>query len=274
MSALREVDRLEKAYDGVTAVRDVSLTLARDELLALVGPNGAGTRTCFNPLNGPIRPNSRAVRREGRDVTGLPPARMFRLGVRRTFQITATFGSMSVRENVAVATPSHADQLSRFCGALRADAEPMLDLVGMNSQAERLAAELAYGDLKRVELAVALAGEPRLLLMDEPTAGMAPEERAELMALTVRLARARGLGALFTEHDMNAVFAHADRVMVLSRGELIAEGPPAQVRRDPQVRTVYLDEGRVHAAEAASSAPGLRRATSTTGTGARKFCSI
>ena len=250
MSALLEVERLAKAYNGVPAVRGVSFTLEPGELLALVGPNGAGKSTCFNMLNGQIKPDAGVVRLDGRDVTGLDPARMFRLGVGRTFQITATFGSMSVRENVAVAMLSHAGRLGRLWGALGADAAPLLDLVGMNPQADRPAAELAYGDLKRLELAVALAGEPRLLLMDEPTAGMAPRERADLMALTARLARARGLGVLFTEHDMDVVFEHADRVMVLSRGELIAEGPPAQVRRDPQVRAVYLGEGRVYGAEA------------------------
>ena len=252
MSALLEVERLAKAYHGVPAVRGVSFALEPGELLALVGPNGAGKSTCFNMLNGQIAPDAGHVRLAGREVTGFSPQRMFRLGVGRTFQITATFGSMSVRENVALAMLSHAGRLGRLWGALRADAAPLLDLVGMTGQAERPAAELAYGDLKRLELAVALAGQPRLLLMDEPTAGMAPKERADLMALTARLARERGLGVLFTEHDMDVVFAHADRVMVLSRGELIAQGPPAQVRRDPQVRAVYLGEGLVYAGEAAS----------------------
>ena len=252
MSALLEVADLAKAYNGVPAVRGVSFTLARGELLALVGPNGAGKSTCFNMLNGQIRPDAGAVTLDGRDVTGRDPSQMFRLGVGRTFQITATFGSMSVAENVQVAMLSRARKLARLWGAPRDDASALLDLVGMASQAHRPAAELAYGDLKRLELAVALAGEPSLLLMDEPTAGMAPKERAELMALTARLARARNLGVLFTEHDMDVVFEHADRMMVLSRGELIAAGPPSQVRRDAQVRAVYLGEGRVYAAEAAS----------------------
>jgi branched-chain amino acid transport system ATP-binding protein len=252
MSALLDVEGLAKAYNGVPAVRGVSFSLARGELLALIGPNGAGKSTCFNMLNGQIKPDSGAVRLEGRDVTGLKPSRMFRLGVGRTFQITATFGSMSVAENVAVAMASHAGALSRLWGGAPADTDALLDLVGMKQQARRPAAELAYGDLKRLELAVALAGEPRLLLMDEPTAGMAPTERADLMALTARLARERDIGVLFTEHDMDVVFEHADRVMVLSRGELIAQGSPSQVRRDPQVRAIYLGEGRVYAAETSS----------------------
>ena len=252
MSALLEVKRLAKAYNGVPAVRNVSFTLARGELLALIGPNGAGKSTCFNMLNGQIKPDAGAVRLEGRDVTGLAPSQMFRRGIGRTFQITATFGSMSVRENVAVAMLSRQGRLGRLWGVARVDADALLDLVSMSSQAERPAAELAYGDLKRLELAIALAGEPRLLLMDEPTAGMAPRERAELMALTERLARERNLGVLFTEHDMDAVFNHADRIMVLSRGELIAQGPPAEVRRNAEVRAVYLGEDRVYAAQAAS----------------------
>jgi len=252
MSALLEVERLSKAYNGVAAVRGVSFTLARGELLALIGPNGAGKSTCFNMLNGQIRPDSGAVRLDGRDVTGLTPSKMFRLGVGRTFQITATFGSMSVGENVAVAMVSHAGGLGRLWGGPRANANALLELVGMASQAARPAAELAYGDLKRLELAVALAGEPKLLLMDEPTAGMATRERAELMALTARIARERKLGVLFTEHDMDVVFEHADRLMVLSRGELIAEGAPSEVRRNAEVRAVYLGEGRTYAAETAS----------------------
>ena len=252
MSALLEVERLSKAYNGVAAVRGVSFTLARGELLALIGPNGAGKSTCFNMLNGQIRPDSGAVRLDGRDVTGLTPSKMFRLGVGRTFQITATFGSMSVGENVAVAMVSHAGGLGRLWGSPRANANALLELVGMASQAARPAAELAYGDLKRLELAVALAGEPKLLLMDEPTAGMATRERAELMALTARIARERKLGVLFTEHDMDVVFEHADRLMVLSRGELIAEGAPSEVRRNAEVRAVYLGEGRTYAAETAS----------------------
>ena len=252
MTALLDVEHLAKAYNGVPAVRGVSFTLARGELLALIGPNGAGKSTCFNMLNGQIKPDAGAVRLDGRDVTGLKPSQMFRLGAGRTFQITATFGSMSVRENVQVAMLSRMGALSRLWGVPSVDADALLDLVGMKQQAQRPAAELAYGDLKRLELAVALAGEPLMLLMDEPTAGMAPKERAELMALTARLARERSLGVLFTEHDMDVVFEHADRLMVLSRGELIAEGSPAQVRRDPQVRAVYLGEGRAYAAEAAS----------------------
>ena len=162
----------------------------------------------------------------------------------RTFQITATFASLSVRENVQMALYSHAGRLwslvGRFGTAFVAEADTLLGQVGMLDQAARPCGVLAYGDLKRVELAMALANSPRLLLMDEPTAGMAPKERVELMGLTARLARTQKIAVLFTEHDMDMVFAHADRVIVLDRGQLIAGGTPQDVRNNENVRAVYL----------------------------------
>jgi branched-chain amino acid transport system ATP-binding protein len=247
MSTLLEAHDLAKAYGGVHAVRGVSLDVSSGEIVALIGPNGAGKSTCFNMLNGQIRPDAGAIRLEGRDITGRLPREVWRLGVGRTFQVTATFVSMSVIENVQMVLLSHAGRLGRLWGlATRAErerAESLLALVGMLGQAERPSAELAYGDLKRLELAMALGNEPRLLLMDEPTAGMSPRDRGELMALTAAIAREKNLGVLFTEHDMDVVFRHADRILVLSRGQLIAEGRPDEVRRNPEVQAVYLGEG-------------------------------
>jgi branched-chain amino acid transport system ATP-binding protein len=247
MSALLEVYDLAKAYGGVHAVRGVSLDVSRGEIVALIGPNGAGKSTCFNMLNGQIRPDAGTIRLDGRDIAGWPPRDVWRLGVGRTFQITATFASMSVIENVQMVLLSHAGRVARLWGlATRAErerAESLLALVGMSAQAERPSAELAYGDLKRLELAMALANEPQLLLMDEPTAGMSPRDRVELMALTAGIAREKNLGVLFTEHDMDVVFRHADRILVLSRGQLIAQGGPDEVRRNPEVQAVYLGEG-------------------------------
>ncbi len=241
------VEGLAKSWGGVAAVRGVSFALAAGEVLALIGPNGAGKSTCFNMLNGQVRPDAGRVVLAGQDITGLAPRRVFRMGVGRTFQITATFGSMTVRENVQVALHSHARALGGLWrpmgGRFAAEAEALLDRVGMAAQVDRPCGVLAYGDLKRVELAIALANAPRLLLMDEPTAGMAPAERIALMALTARLAREGDIGVLFTEHDMDVVFAHADRIIVLDRGALIAEGAPATVRADPRVREVYLGSG-------------------------------
>jgi branched-chain amino acid transport system ATP-binding protein len=245
------VERLEKSFGGVHAVRGVSFSVVAGELVALIGPNGAGKTTCFNMLNGQLRPDSGRVLFDGRAITGLPPRAIWRLGIGRTFQITQVWASMSVRENVQTALFSQHRRLfsfvARATALYRDEADGLLRDVGMTEQAERSCAVLAYGDLKRVELAVALAGAPKLLLMDEPTAGMAPRERVELMALTARLVRERGLGVLFTEHDMDVVFAHADRVLVLDRGRLIADGTPEAVRSDAKVREVYLGTGAVFA---------------------------
>ena len=245
---------LQKSFGGVRAVDQVSFTVAPSEMVALIGPNGAGKSTCFNLLNGHLRPDAGRVRLLGQDVTGLAPRLMWRRGVGRTFQITATFGSMTVRENVQLALLSHRRLLTRLWSPVwRADAsqaEALLDRVGLADQLDRPCSVLAYGDLKRVELAIALANDPRLLLMDEPTAGMAPRERIGLMALVAELARERGMAVLFTEHDMDVVFNHADRVLVLDRGRLIAEGSAEQVRGNAQVREVYLGGGFTEAAPA------------------------
>jgi len=235
---------LSKAFGGVQAVRGVSFAVASGEMLALIGPNGAGKSTCFNMLNGQLRPDAGMVTLCGGEITGLPPREVWRRGVGRTFQITATFASMTVEENVQTALAAHAGRswgLWRAArGLFRAKAETLLAETGMLEQAGRAAGELAYGDLKRLELAMALANAPRLLLMDEPTAGMAPAERVALMALVRRLATSRGLAVLFTEHDMDVVFGASDRVLVLARGELIAAGAPADIRANARVREVYL----------------------------------
>ncbi|HEY8566323.1 MAG TPA: ABC transporter ATP-binding protein [Beijerinckiaceae bacterium] len=246
-SPVLEVRDLARSFGGVKAVDGVSFQVEAGRMLALIGPNGAGKTTCFNMLNGQLRPDRGDVLLEGRSIRGLPPRAVWRRGVGRTFQITATFSSMTVRENVQMALVSHAGEIWRPFGRLadrhRAEAEALLDQVGMRDQADRACGVLAYGDVKRVELAVALANRPKLLLMDEPTAGMAPQERIGLMALTARLASEQGIAVLFTEHDMDVVFAHSDTVLVLNRGELIAGGTPEQVRRDARVREVYLGSG-------------------------------
>jgi len=245
--AVLSVERLSKAYDGVQALRGVSFAVDAGELVAMIGPNGAGKTTCFNIVNGQIRPDAGEVVLEGKALTGLAPRAIWRLGVGRTFQVAATFGSMTVRENVQMALLSH----KRLSGSLFLparnllveEADALLGDVGMADQARRACAELAYGDLKRVELAIALAHRPRLLLMDEPTAGMAQEERQALMTLAASRARSIRLAVLFTEHDMDVVFGFADRVIALHGGEVIAAGAPAQVRSDPRVREVYLGTG-------------------------------
>jgi branched-chain amino acid transport system ATP-binding protein len=235
---------LSKSYGAMQALRGVSFTVASGELVAMIGPNGAGKTTCFNLLNGQLSPDSGAVELDGAPLSGRAPRDIWRLGVGRTFQITATFGSMTARENVQMALLSWQRRLgspiASFPALAAREADTLLDRVGIREEGARPCAELAYGDLKRVELAIALANQPRLLLMDEPTAGMAPEERGALMTLAASLARSEGIAVLFTEHDMDVVFAYADRVIVLHSGQVIASGPPAEVRADPRVQEVYL----------------------------------
>jgi branched-chain amino acid transport system ATP-binding protein len=231
----------------VHAVRGVSFEVKAGEILALIGPNGAGKSTCFDMLNGQRSPGAGRIKLLGEDTTGRKPREIWRLGVGRTFQITATFPSMTVRENIQVALVSYQRRLLNLFASTprfaKQEAARLLELVGMGGYAERPCGELAYGDLKRLELAIALANQPKLLLMDEPTAGMAPRERIDLMRLMAGIAREKSIGVLFTEHDMDVVFEHADRILVLDRGSLIAEGSPQQVRRNPQVRAIYLGEG-------------------------------
>ena len=245
--AVLEVEGLVKRFRGVEAVRGVSLSVAAGEALALIGPNGAGKTTCFNLIGGQLKPDAGRILLDAEEVTGTPPRLLWRRGVGRTFQITAAFTSMTVRENVQTALAAKAQRIFRFADRLdarfREEADDILARVGMLAQAERPCAILAYGDLKRIELAIALAGKPRLLLMDEPTAGMAPGERTELMALAAVLAKREGIAVLFTEHDMDVVFAHADRIIVLDRGAVLAEGKPEAIRADPAVRAVYLGAG-------------------------------
>ena len=250
-----EVESLSRSFGGIRAVDRVSFTLFSSELLAMIGPNGAGKTTCFNMVNGQLRPDAGSVRLNGRSILGLPPRSIWRLGVGRTFQITATFASMTVRENVQMALVSYRRR-SRALWRPASDhycdeAMALLERVGMDRQYDRACGVLAYGDLKRVELAVALANEPRLLLMDEPTAGMAPRERTELMQLTTEIVHERNMGVLFTEHDMDVVFTHADRIIVLDRGQLISEGPPMAVRSDRKVQEIYLGSSTEHGVEPA-----------------------
>ncbi len=229
------VRNLSKSFGGVQALRDVSFSVAPGEILAMIGPNGAGKTACFNVINGQLRPDAGSVFLGQRRIEGLPPRQLCRLGVGRTFQVAATFGSMSVRENLQV--------VERAPGEGRS----VLAAVGIEALADHQCAALAYGDLKRVELAMALAARPNLLLMDEPTAGMAVAERQALMALVRRMSGQDGISVLFTEHDMDVVFAFADRVIVLDEGEVLTQGLPSEVRADERVRRVYLGEDAGHA---------------------------
>ncbi len=257
MNALLQVRDLRKAFGGVHAVDGVSFELAPGELLAMIGPNGAGKSTCFNMINGQLAPDAGSVVLAGREIAGRRPRDIWRLGVGRTFQVAATYASMTVAENVQMALLSHHGKLFRLwpraASLHRDEALELLAAVGLRERADEPCSTLAYGDIKTVELAIALANRPALLLMDEPTAGMAPQERNALMRLTRELVKDRGIGVLFTEHSMDVVFAHADRIMVLARGRLIAQGAPEAIRDDPKVREVYFGSGRL------AGAAGVRR---------------
>jgi branched-chain amino acid transport system ATP-binding protein len=242
------VNGLCKSFGGVHAVNEVSFSISAGEFLAMIGPNGAGKSTCFNMINGQLSPDSGEILLDGGDIAGHPPREIWRRGVGRTFQVAATFGSMTVVENVQMAAISHARETyglwQRASSLHRERGLALLEQVGMREAADRPCRELAYGDVKRLEFAIALANEPRLRLMDEPTAGMGAGERHDLIALVKRLVVERGIAVLFTEHSMDVVFAYADRIVVLARGRLIADGNAAAIRDDPQVREVYFGTGK------------------------------
>lgn len=244
VAPLLQVRGLTRRFGGNLAVDGIDFDVHPGELLALIGPNGAGKSTTFNMVNGQLPATSGSVRFLGREILGLASHKVARLGVGRSFQIAATFSSLTVQQNVQMALIAHRRRVFSFFSAADAH-EPeralaLLEQVGMRHLAGKPCSDLAYGDVKRLELAMSLAGDPRLLLMDEPTAGMGSGERHALVALVKQIVRARNMGVLFTEHSMDVVFDHADRIIVLARGRLIAQGGPDAIRQHPDVREVYF----------------------------------
>ena len=239
-----EVKNLSKSFGGVKALDRIGFDLAPGQIIAMIGPNGAGKSTCFNLISGQLHPDEGSIKIYGQDVIGLKPQHIWALGVGRTFQVTSTFASLTVLENIQVALASFHKKtrspVRKLKNLFRPEALELLHLVGIPHHANHVCGLLAYGDLKLVELAVALTNQPRLLLMDEPTAGMEPSERRRLMDLTTKIVHNQNIGALFTEHDMDVVFTHADRIIVLNRGELIGQGTPEQVRDNDRVKAIYL----------------------------------
>src|ERR1700722_7621870 len=241
-SPILHVRSLVKRFGGLQALGGVNLSVEPGEFRAIIGPNGAGKSTFFNTLTGLLRPDSGRIAFEDRDITGAPPHRVARRGVARTFQITSVFPDLTPLENAQVALFAHARRSwsvwprAQTLGAERA--QELLTLVGLATSAAKPAGTLSHGDQKRR----ALAAEPRLLLLDEPTAGMAAPERLEAIWLVHRVARALGLSCVFTEHDMAVVFAVATRITVLHQGRVLDEGTPAEVRARPEVQQVYLGE--------------------------------
>jgi branched-chain amino acid transport system ATP-binding protein len=241
-----EVRDLAKSFDGFQAVGGVSFTVAAGAISAVIGPNGAGKTTLFNLITGHLRPSAGRVVFKGRDVTGIPPHDLCRLGMGRSFQRTNIFPRLTVFQNVQAAFLSHRgrgwNMLAPVERLYREETEALLEAVGLRGQAGEIAGFLSHGGQKQLELGIALALEPELLLLDEPTAGMSAGETRETIALIERLARERRLTLLFTEHDMEVVFSIAQRITVLHQGRIIAEGVPAEVRADAEVRRVYLGE--------------------------------
>ena len=240
------VESLAKRFGGLQALGGVDLAVAPGEFRAIIGPNGAGKSTFFNTMTGLLTPDAGRVTFEGRDVTGEPPHLLARRGVGRTFQITTVFHDLTAIENVQVSLLAHARRAWSVWPRARdlhlERSRELLALVGLARSMERPARTLSHGDQKRLELAIALAGKPRLLLLDEPTAGMAAQERLESIRLVHKLAQELGVSCVFTEHDMAVVFAVATRITVLHQGRVLAEGTPAEVRARPEVQQVYLGE--------------------------------
>jgi branched-chain amino acid transport system ATP-binding protein len=241
-----EVRGISKRFGGLQALQSVQMQVSPGEFHAIIGPNGAGKSTFFNALTGLLQADEGEIRFEGRSISHLAPHQRTRLGMGRTFQITRVFHAMTVLENVQVALCAHAGQswnVWRSAGGLHvARAQELLERVGLGEQAARTTRTLAHGDQKRLELAMTLASQPKLLLLDEPTAGMAAQERLAAIQLVHRVASELGISCVFTEHDMAVVFAVASRITVLHQGKVLAVGLPQEVRASPLVQQVYLGE--------------------------------
>ncbi|QAU47740.1 ABC transporter ATP-binding protein [Bradyrhizobium guangzhouense] len=243
-----EVRNVSKRFGSLVAVKDVSMMVERGELRAIIGPNGAGKTTFFNMISGYFPPSRGSILFNGKDVTAVPPHARVGLGMGRTFQITEVFPELTVHENVLTAAEVAAGQTLRMLPN-KADAKiandvaiEMLAVVGMSAKADRLVGELSHGDQRTIEIAMTLAQLPRLLLLDEPTAGMGDQETYEITTLIRRLHRERNYTIVLIEHDMRVVFHLADRITVLDQGTLLAEGTPQEIAASEAVQAAYLGE--------------------------------
>jgi branched-chain amino acid transport system ATP-binding protein len=242
-----EIAGLCKSFAGFRAVSDVSLTVETQQIAAVIGPNGAGKSTLFNLITGHLQPDTGTVKLDGRDITGAAPHRIVRMGVGRSFQRTNIFVKLTVFENIQAAFLVHNHQGRNFWGRSEAlyrdETAALLDSIGLGNQASTVAGTLSYGNQKQLELGLALASDPQVLLLDEPTAGMSATETHETIRLLEKIASERALTLLFTEHDMEVVFQIAQKIAVLHQGRIIADGRPEDVRNDPEVKRVYLGHG-------------------------------
>lgn len=249
MSVILEVRNLTKNFGDFQAVSGVTLSVRRKELTSLIGPNGAGKTTFYNMLSGKFPPSSGKILFEGRDIAGFPPHRIARIGIGRSFQITNIFNGMTVMENILSALIAHHRKGASFFrpywrdAKLVAEAEAILDSLGLLPFAETPTTRLSYGDKRLVEIGIVLANSPRLILLDEPTAGMTPEETDRMIALIHRLAEETDTTFFLTEHDMKVVFSVSRKIYVLHQGRLLSEGTPEEIRSDPRVQEAYLGGG-------------------------------
>jgi branched-chain amino acid transport system ATP-binding protein len=245
--SLLEAHDIAKSFNGFAAVGGVTLSIPAEGITAVIGPNGAGKSTLFNLLTGHLKPDAGRVAFAGNDITGAAPHAICRMGIGRSFQHTNIFRKLTVFGNVQAALIAHRRRAHHFWsraeGLYRDEAFRLLEALGLADKADAVADSLSHGNQKQLELGLALASEPRLLLLDEPTAGMSATETREAIRLLERIVAERKLTLLFTEHDMDVVFQIARKIAVLHQGRLIAEGTPAEVRNDPEVRRVYLGGG-------------------------------
>jgi branched-chain amino acid transport system ATP-binding protein len=246
--ALLQVEHLQKSFGGLKATRNVSLTVEEGELSSIIGPNGAGKSTLFNQITGLIRPDSGRIIFDGKDITGVPAHQIVRLGIGRSFQRSNIFPRLTTFENVQVAVLNyqrHGGNLWRWRNAypdVTARVDQILDSIGLQGQRNRLSGQLALGDQKRLEIGLALALEPKLMLLDEPTAGMSPEETASTIALIEKLVRDFKVSLLFTEHDIAMVFGISKIIRVLHYGEIVAQGTPEEISENAEVQRIYLGD--------------------------------
>jgi branched-chain amino acid transport system ATP-binding protein len=243
---LLKVEHLSRRFGGLRAVEDVSLDVKQGDRHAIIGPNGAGKSTLFNLITGELKPSSGRVIFDGRDITGKPPHVIARTGMGRAFQITTIFPKLTVRQNLQYAMLARGSYTVRPFGIANrmfaAEAQNLAEAVGLAAWADRPAGELSHGDQRAIEIAISLALGSKLVLLDEPTAGMSAYETDKAMELVRRLATERNLTLLFCEHDMSVVFSTARTVTVMHQGRVLTAGTPDQIRRNPDVQKIYLGE--------------------------------
>jgi len=244
--SLLKVEKVSKQFGSLVAVDDISMTVEPGELRAVIGPNGAGKTTFFNTISGFLTPTSGRIEFDGEDITALLPARRVWRGIARTFQITEVFPELTVRENLRIAVEVAGGyrmtvwQTATADGEVKARVVDLLEMSGLTDKADRLVGELSHGDQRATEIMMALALKPRLLLLDEPTAGMGDQETYDITQLIRKLHRDQKLTIVLIEHDMRVVFHLADRIMVLAEGKMLAEGTPKEIAANEAVQAAYL----------------------------------